>query len=62
MEFIIFAMLDNELIKSFNDESDDAENSAVWESHANNIIIGIEANDDVKPVRAIWEMVQNARD
>lgn len=50
------------LVKQFDDESDDAENSAVWESHANNIIIGIEANDDVRPVRAIWEMVQNARD
>lgn len=55
-------MLDEKLIETFNDESEMAENSAVWESHANNIIVGIEANDDVKPVRAIWEMVQNARD
>lgn len=50
------------LINAFDSESDDAETAAVWESHANNIITGIEANDDVKPVRAIWEMVQNARD
>lgn len=54
--------INEELLKTFNDESEAAESSAVWESHANNIIIGIEANDEVKPVRAIWEMVQNARD
>lgn len=56
------ANINDTLLESFNNESDAAESSAVWESHANNIIIGIEANDDVKPVRAIWEMVQNARD
>lgn len=39
-----------------------AHDEAIWGKPANDIITGIGNNSGVKPQRAIWEMVQNARD
>lgn len=41
---------------------EDAHDEAIWGKPANDIITGIGNNSGVKPQRAIWEMVQNARD
>lgn len=40
----------------------EAQDDALWTNPANGIINGISKNDNVNPGRAIWEMVQNARD
>lgn len=39
-----------------------ARNAALWRNPANGILRGISKNEGVPPARAIWEMVQNARD
>lgn len=39
-----------------------AEDEAMWGKPANDIITGIQKNDGIKSERALWEMIQNARD
>ncbi len=48
-----------EQIKDINDR---VHKEQMWAKPANDIISGIEYNDKVPPVRAIWELVQNAHD
>lgn len=56
-------MIDQELYqKSVEDEQKDAHDEAMWGKPARDIITGINNNVGVRPVRAIWELVQNARD
>ena len=43
-------------------EKEAAHDETIWGKPANDIITGIGNNSGVKPQRAIWEMVQNARD
>ena len=52
----------NRVIEQINDEMDQAEDEATWGKPASDIITRIESIENAKPVRAIWEMVQNARD
>jgi hypothetical protein len=51
-----------ELEKLARNAQDEAQDEALWTNPANGIINGINKNESVRPVRAIWEMVQNARD
>ncbi len=44
------------------EEMNQAADSAKWGKPASDIITRIESIESAKPVRAIWEMVQNARD
>ena len=39
-----------------------AHDDMMWGKPANDIITGISKSDNIRPARAIWEMVQNARD
>lgn len=56
-------MTDQELYqKSVEDEQKDAHDETMWGKPARDIITGINNNVGVRPVRAIWELVQNARD
>lgn len=43
-------------------EKESAHDDMMWGKPANDIITGISKNDNIRPARAIWEMVQNARD
>lgn len=51
-----------ELEELAQQEQKKAQDEALWTNPANGIINGISKNDNVNPARAIWEMVQNARD
>lgn len=42
--------------------AEDSKNETIWGKPANDIINGRDAAVQYEPVRAIWEMVQNARD
>lgn len=45
-----------------NKQADDSKNDMLWGKPANDIINGRDSSVSAKPIRAIWEMVQNARD
>lgn len=57
-------MLDDikELEQKIKKEAEDSLAETMWGKPANDIITGISNNSSVKPDRAIWELVQNARD
>lgn len=45
-----------------NKQAIDSKNDMLWGKPANDIINGRDSSVSAKPIRAIWEMVQNARD
>lgn len=45
-----------------NQQAIDSKNDMLWGKPANDIINGRDSSVSAKPIRAIWEMVQNARD
>ena len=56
-------MTEEELyLQSVKDSQESAHLETIWGKPARDIITGISNNTGVRPVRAIWELVQNARD
>lgn len=55
-------MLKEDIQKQIIAAKQDAHDETIWGKPANDIITGIGNNSGVRPQRAIWEMVQNARD
>lgn len=56
-------MTEEELyLKAVKDSQETAHKETMWGKPARDIITGISNNSSVRPVRAIWELVQNARD
>lgn len=55
-------MTEEEYQKSVKESQDAAHKETMWGKPARDIINGISNTGDVRPVRAIWELVQNARD
>ena len=55
-------MAEEEYRKSVEDSQRAAHEETMWGKPARDIITGISNNSNVRPVRAIWELVQNARD
>jgi hypothetical protein len=56
-------MTEEELyLKAVTDSQETAHKETMWGKPARDIITGISNNSSVRPVRAIWELVQNARD
>ena len=55
-------MTEEEYRKSVEDSQRAAHEKNMWGKPARDIITGISNNTNVRPVRAIWELVQNARD
>ena len=51
-----------DIISQIDSEMDKAIDEATWGKPASDIITRIESMENAKPARAIWEMVQNARD
>lgn len=49
-------------LQSVEDSQNTAHQETIWGKPARDIITGISNNTSVRPVRAIWELVQNARD
>ena len=45
-----------------NRQAESSKNNMLWGKPANDILNGRDNSASVKPIRAIWEMVQNARD
>lgn len=45
-----------------NKQAEDSQNNMLWGKPANDILNGRDSSASAKPIRAIWEMVQNARD
>ena len=45
-----------------NKQAEDSQNKTLWGKPANDILNGRDRSASAKPIRAIWEMVQNARD
>ena len=45
-----------------NEQADDSQKDMLWGKPANDILNGRDNSASTKPIRAIWEMVQNARD
>ena len=45
-----------------NQQAIDSKNDMLWGKPANDILNGRDMSASAKPIRAIWEMVQNARD
>ena len=45
-----------------NSQAEASKNEMLWGKPANDILNGRDSSASVKPIRAIWEMVQNARD
>ena len=45
-----------------NKQAKDSKSNTLWGKPANDIINGRDYSASAKPIRAIWEMVQNARD
>lgn len=55
-------MTQEEYIESVKESKIEAHNETMWGKPARDIITGIGNNGGIRPVRAIWELVQNARD
>ena len=52
----------NSVINQIKAEMTRAKDKNIWGKPASDIITRIESMENAKPARAIWEMVQNARD
>lgn len=55
-------MTEEEYKKSVEESKKAAHEETMWGKPARDILTGISNNSNVRPVRAIWELVQNARD
>lgn len=55
-------MTQEEYLASVQKSQDEAHEETMWGKPARDIITGIGNNGGIRPVRAIWELVQNARD
>lgn len=55
-------MTEEEYKASVEKSQKDAHEETMWGKPARDIVTGIGNNGGIKPVRAIWELVQNARD
>lgn len=55
-------MTQEEYLASVKESQDEAHKETMWGKPARDIITGIGNNGGIRPVRAIWELVQNARD
>ena len=55
-------MTQEEYLASVQKSQDEAHDETIWGKPARDIITGIGNNGGIRPVRAIWELVQNARD
>lgn len=55
-------MTQEEYLASVKKSKEDAHDETMWGKPARDIITGIGNNSGIRPVRAIWELVQNARD
>lgn len=55
-------MTQEEYLASVKKSKEDAHDETMWGKPARDIITGIGNNGGIRPVRAIWELVQNARD
>ena len=55
-------MTTEEYIASVQKSQEEAHDETTWGKPARDIITGIGNNGGIRPVRAIWELVQNARD
>lgn len=47
---------------TINEAAEESEKNTLWGKPANDILNGRDSSASAKPIRAIWEMVQNARD
>lgn len=54
-------MMDN-IQDIINKQADDSQKKTLWGKPANDILNGRDRSASAKPIRGIWEMVQNARD
>ena len=55
-------MTQEEYLASVQKSQEEAHDETMWGKPARDIITGIGNNGGIRPVRAIWELVQNARD
>lgn len=55
-------MTQEEYLASVRKSQEEAHDETMWGKPARDIITGIGNNGGIRPVRAIWELVQNARD
>ena len=55
-------MTQEEYLASVEKSKEEAHDETMWGKPARDIITGIGNNSGIRPVRAIWELVQNARD
>lgn len=55
-------MTQEEYLASVKKSKEEAHDETMWGKPARDIITGIGNNSGIRPVRAIWELVQNARD
>lgn len=55
-------MTQEEYLASVEESKKEAHDETMWGKPARDIITGIGNNSGIRPVRAIWELVQNARD
>lgn len=55
-------MTEAEYLESVQRSKNEAHEETMWGKPARDIVTGIGNNNGVAPVRAIWELVQNARD
>lgn len=55
-------MTEEEYKASVQKSQDEAHEETMWGKPARDIVTGIGNNGGIRPVRAIWELVQNARD
>lgn len=54
--------MEADLQSKINSEANKSQNDVLWGKPANDILNGRESSASASPIRAIWEMVQNARD
>ena len=55
-------VMETDLQSKINSQANESQNNMLWGKPANDILNGRDSSASAKPIRAIWEMVQNARD
>ena len=55
-------VMETDLQSKINSQASESQNNMLWGKPANDILNGRDSSASAKPIRAIWEMVQNARD
>ena len=54
--------MDMKLQDEINKQAEASKNNMLWGKPANDILNGRDNSASANPIRAVWEMVQNARD